>query len=259
MHSNNLIKFFIGGSFKKLRALIPTTIALVIALCCFTETSAEPRHIHFAPGSDSTDIIGAVSSETSYVLRAKKDQLMTVELTASKNRFLLAVTGPDGNKLKNADFTGKWTGVLPETGTYLITISKTRSDDTDSAPFVLTVRIPAQEAGVSTGEKSPKITGLYSAANGSLSAELQEDGSVRFYLSAFYRDHFGEVCAEIKPTGNTLEYRQDDCVIQITFGGDWVFVDQLSTDAECGFGANVTSTDVYKLVNRDKPDFSLCP
>lgn len=251
--------FDFSGLFRKTRALVPTAVALIIALSCFTETGAEPRQIRFAAGSDSAVIISAASFESGYVLRARKDQLMTVELTAARNRFLLAVTGPGGRGLEHAGHTSRWTGVLPETGDYLVTISKIRPEDTESAPFVLTIRIPAQDAGIASGTTGPEITGLYTAPNGSLSAELQADGSIRFYLSAFYRDHFGEICATVVPAGHTVEYRRKGCDIRITFGSDWVFVDQSSTDAECGFGANVTATGVYRLENRDKPSFNLCP
>ena len=216
-----------------------------------------PKRILIEPGADSATLISATDAEIGYVIKAKKDQLMTVELTAGLNQLLLAVTGPDGKTLDMASDTSRWTGVLPATGDYTVTISKIRRDEPGIPPFILVITIP--QMGNANPLRMPlHITGSYSAENGSLDVLKQPDESVRLYLSAFWRDHFGEVCATLPLDGNEATYSKGDCVIWFKFGGDWVFVDQRSLDSACDFGANVTASGVYKVKNHDVPGFEMC-
>lgn len=248
-----------AGFVRKTFALIPLIICLGIALSCFTETHSGPERIRFTHGADSATISGKITAEKQYVLAAGKGQLMTVELTEGQNIFLLAVTDSGGNELDRAAYTARWTGVLPETGDYYITVSKIDTDNNETLPYSFNVQIPASESPETLVE-SGKITGLYVGDTGSLSAEyLPENNSVRFYLSAFYHDHFGEICAVESLKNGTVHYQKEDCDVQISFGGDWVFVNQRSIGLECGFGLNVTAHGVYHLRNRDKPSFDLCP
>lgn len=236
-----------------------TIMICVIFLLFSTSISAEEmKRIRFEPGADSATLISATDYEIKYVIGAKADQLMTVELTAGLNQLLLSVTGPDGKTLDMASNTSRWTGVLPATGDCTVTITKIRRDEPGNPPFVLVITIP--EMGNMNPLRLPmKITGTYTGENGSISVLHQPDGTARLYLSAFWRDHFGELCATVALEANEATYAKGDCVIGFKFGGDWVFVDQRSLDTACDFGANVTASGVYKVKNHDVPGFEMCP
>jgi hypothetical protein len=259
MRKKKSLKTGEAGFVRKTCALIPLIICLGIALACFTESHSGPERIRFASGTDTTTVTGETAGEKQYILGARKEQLMTVELTEGQNTFLFAVTDSGGNELDRAAYTARWTGVLPKTGDYHITVSKTDTENTERFPYAFHVHIPASESP-ETLAASGKITGLYVGETGSISAQyLPENNTVRFYLSAFYHDHFGEICAVETLTNGSVRYQKEDCDLLISFGGDWVFVNQRSTDADCGFGLNVTAHGVYHLKNRETPSFDLCP
>ncbi len=233
-------------------------IISLIGVYSHAADNAVAKRLRFEKGADSATMISTTDSTARYIIGAGKDQLMTVELTAGLNRFLLAVTGPDGKTLEMASDTSRWTGVLPITGDYSVTVSRINRDDSGNPPFIVVVTIPAK--GRETQPRQPPIiTGNYTGDNGSIDVLQQPDGSVRLYLSAFWRDHFGELCATVPLNGNEATYLKGDCVIWIKFGGDWVFVDQRSLDSACDFGANVTASGVYRIKNHDVPGFEMCP
>ena len=107
-----------------------------------TPTSAyRPIRILFAPGGVTATDLNTVAfpNRVEYILGAAKSQRMTVSITSDGNAANFAITavsnGDPLKRLENEDRT--WTGILPNTGDYLITVAVPGG----SASFALTVTI----------------------------------------------------------------------------------------------------------------------
>lgn len=69
----------------------------------------------------------------------------------------------------------------------------------------------------------------------------------------------GEAAGEADIAGDTAIFKPEDtegCTITLKFlAGSKLKVTQTDTDAECGFGFNVSADGLYKKVSRAKPKF----
>jgi hypothetical protein len=99
-------------------------------------TSGEAaRRIHFAQGRSSAIIEDAVirGERNRYVLGARAGQRMVVRISALEKNSAFAITRPDGKPLRGAeeerDVTS-WSGKLPVSGDYTITVGGTRGNAT---------------------------------------------------------------------------------------------------------------------------------
>ncbi|MBI3241753.1 MAG: LysM peptidoglycan-binding domain-containing protein [Chloroflexi bacterium] len=86
-----------------------------------------PQRISFVKGAISGSVEGTVTApaRNQYVLRALKGQQMTVEIISKDKKANFAVQGvTDGQPLKRLENEDrKWTGTLPATQDYLITVA----------------------------------------------------------------------------------------------------------------------------------------
>ncbi len=89
--------------------------------------AAKPQRITFATGAISGSVEGTVTApdRKQYVLRALKGQQMTVEIISKDKKANFALQGlTDGQPLKRLENEDrKWTGTLPGTQDYLITVA----------------------------------------------------------------------------------------------------------------------------------------
>ncbi len=82
--------------------------------------------IRFEPGGTSANVAGAlvVNGMDSYVLTALAGQTMTVKVESGAANVLLSIHGADGQVLKSSGAgSANWSGLLPATQDYFITIS----------------------------------------------------------------------------------------------------------------------------------------
>ena len=102
------------------------------------ESKPTYRRVQFKRGSSSTTVQGKVSVglPDTYLLGARAGQVMTIQLTAprQKVRFML-MTSKTTEVL--ADNTTSWTGTLPETGDYHILVDA----DEDGRTYSMTITI----------------------------------------------------------------------------------------------------------------------
>ena len=87
------------------------------------ETKPAQRRVQFKRGTSSTTLQGTVTralSET-YLVGARAGQVMTVKLTGANKSLSFLVSSPTTTSLI-ADNTRDWTGMLPETGDYVIIV-----------------------------------------------------------------------------------------------------------------------------------------
>lgn len=92
-----------------------------------------PGRIRFAPGATATTVHGRLGPErdTTMVLYARKGQSMRVRVdgTTENRDVVIAISGPSGITITDdADVTTEWSGVLPATGEYRITVGMIESE-----------------------------------------------------------------------------------------------------------------------------------
>jgi len=106
--------------------------------------AAKPQRLTFAKGAISGSAEGAVTfpDRKQYVLRALKGQQMTVEIISKDKKANFSVQGvTDGQPLKRLENEDrKWTGALPASQDYLITVATPRGSS--SYTVVVTVVTP---------------------------------------------------------------------------------------------------------------------
>jgi hypothetical protein len=89
---------------------------------------AEPNQIEFKRGTTSTIVSGTVrgDEEAEYVLAAKKGQRLIIKLTSVPVKSsVFQLLGPDNDTLGlEFDANHNYSGVLPKTGDYFITVTR---------------------------------------------------------------------------------------------------------------------------------------
>lgn len=106
---------------------------------------AEPNRIEFKRGATSTTINGTVrgDEQAEYVLGAKQGQKLIIKLTSVPAKSsVFQLLGPDNDTL-GLEFDANWdySGKLPKTGDYLITVARpTQSKGASKYKLTVTVR-----------------------------------------------------------------------------------------------------------------------
>jgi len=92
------------------------------------------KRVKFDPGSSSAALKGAINKgrEVVYVLGARKGQRLeaSIDGKSEANDVVFSITGPDGKSLmgrEGDDYDTKWSGVLPKTGDYQLTVGTIES------------------------------------------------------------------------------------------------------------------------------------
>jgi hypothetical protein len=105
---------------------------------------AEPNRIEFKRGATSTVVSGVVHNEeeVEYVLAAKKGQHLTIKMSSQPLKSsVFQILGPDNDTLGlEYDANFSYSGVLPKTGDYAITVRRPTSSK-GASKFKLTITI----------------------------------------------------------------------------------------------------------------------
>jgi len=106
---------------------------------------AEPNRIEFKAGTSSKTISDTVrnSEEAEYVLAARQGQRLTIKLTSVPAKSsVFQLLGPDNDTLGlEYDANYSYTGVLPKTGDYFISVKRpTEAKGTSRYKLTVTVR-----------------------------------------------------------------------------------------------------------------------
>ena len=118
--------FFKGANFVLAVAL--TQMAILEPNTFAIAQQSRTRRIQFAPGAVSAVVEGGLVRGTRdiYLLRARRDQTMTLNITSLEQNAVFDVQAPNGNFLKEE--ATSWSGVLPATGDYSVIVSGTRGN-----------------------------------------------------------------------------------------------------------------------------------
>jgi hypothetical protein len=125
-------------------------ISLFVLIACLPAVAqrggkAEPNRIEFKPGAHSTTISGRVrgDEQAEYVLSAQKGQRLTIKLTSAPVKSsVFQLLGENNDTLGlEYDANHDYSGVLPKTGDYFITVSRpTQAKGTSRYRLMVTVR-----------------------------------------------------------------------------------------------------------------------
>lgn len=106
------------------------SLAAVLCLGLFgSAASAQARVVvKFAKGKHSASAKGSLKGYTyiDYVLGAKAEQTMTVELTS--DRAQIVVRDPDKDNVEGAMGVTEWTGELQKSGNYIVRVLMPRNE-----------------------------------------------------------------------------------------------------------------------------------
>ena len=122
--------------------LVPVACSLAIAQ---RGGKAEPNRIEFKRGTHSTTISGTVRGDehAEYVLAAKKGQRLVIKLTSVPVKSSVFQLLGENNDTLGLEYDANYdySGVLPKTGDYFITVSRpTQTKGTSRFKLTITVR-----------------------------------------------------------------------------------------------------------------------
>src|SRR5437660_5012278 len=141
----SIVKSRLSGVCASLIPVLLVSLFACAAAIAQRGGKAEPKRIEFKRGATSTIISGTVrgDEEAEYVLAAKKGQRLIIKLTsapAKSSVFQLLGEGNDTLGLES-DANYNYSGVLPKTGDYFITVRRpTEVKGTSRFKFTITVR-----------------------------------------------------------------------------------------------------------------------
>ena len=133
-------------SAKVAEGIAALILILIACAAAFAQGGkAEPNRIEFKRGTTSTIISGSVrgDEEAEYVLGAKKGQRLIIKLTSVPAKSsVFQLLGEDNDTLGlEYDANFDYSGVLPKTGDYFITVARpTKAKGTSRYKLVVTVR-----------------------------------------------------------------------------------------------------------------------
>ncbi len=212
-----------------------------------------PQQIVFPKGADHLPVYGSCQGTRHFIFRANAGQRLEVELNEDSGLPTLSIRTRAGTPVPGAQNTRSFSGNLPDTGEYIIEVTCGDTKDA-STTFEINVALPAAKPI----EPLKDVSGQYEGDIGAVKVEHHPDGTLQIALIAFYRDHTGELCLTAPLKNNQAQYRKDGCEIDFTFTTDGVTVNQISSDASCGFGLNVTASGIYRKTSPKPADMSQC-
>ena len=133
---------------KVIGVVISAALLILIAFCAATAQrggKAEPNRIEFKRGTHSTTINGTVrgDEQAEYVLAAKKGQRLIIKLTSAPVKSSVFQLLGEGNDTLGLEYDANYdySGVLPKTGDYFITVSRpTQTKGSSRYKLTVTVR-----------------------------------------------------------------------------------------------------------------------
>jgi hypothetical protein len=101
----------------------------------------EPERIRFATGAVSAQVTGFLPTGTSkaYVLGARSGQVMTVESWTNSGPFRFSITSANGALLGSGSQGERWSGTLPATEDYRITLQSASGSQAAHYGLVVTI------------------------------------------------------------------------------------------------------------------------
>jgi hypothetical protein len=131
---------------KGIATLIPILLMILIAFAAAAAQGgkAEPNRVEFKRGATTTIINGTVrgDEEAEYVLTAKKGQRLTIKLASVPVKSTVFQLLGENNDTLGLEYDANfdYSGVLPKTGDYFITVARP-GQSKGSSRYKLTVTV----------------------------------------------------------------------------------------------------------------------
>lgn len=90
-----------------------------------SSSPASPQTIKFDAGASSAKVSGVADAPVAFRLGARAGQTMTVRVHSRQGNGAVTVAAPSGRAVGRAVEGESWTGALPESGTFALTVSAT--------------------------------------------------------------------------------------------------------------------------------------
>ncbi len=230
-------------------------LLLLAALSTATQDD-DAQRIRFPKGKSSAEIRGtlAAGGETletdAYLLKASAGQRITVRFASPEPKAAYTVGCPgNGSTDASTSVTSPWTFELPDSGDYRITVSGPY-DAKKSIPYTLQVAVEGKPHPVAP-QGLTGTYGLIKDPDSTIEIRQLPDGRLRFHLQALwkgptwkeYGPHIGEAEGVVELEKDLALYKEEGCVLAMTFAGDTVTINQ---QGDCGFGHNVRADGTYR-------------
>jgi len=240
------------------RATALIGLLLLLALSAAAQDD-DAQRIRFEKGKSSAEIRGTLAAggemlETdAYLLKAGAGQRMTIRFSSPEPEATYAVSCPgNGTMDAGASVTSPWTFDLPEPGDYRITVSGPY-DAKKSIPYTLEVAVEGKPHPVAP-QGLTGTYGLIEDPDSTIEILQLPDGRLRFKLLALwkgmnwkeYGPNIGEAEGVVELKKDRALYKEEDCVLAMTFAGGTVKIDQ---QGDCGFGLNVSADGTYRRMS----------
>ncbi|MDQ3907106.1 MAG: hypothetical protein M3268_02055 [Acidobacteriota bacterium] len=149
------------------RLVIAACVPLLFAAGAFAQChTGAPSRVSFERGKASAEVNGEmpISGEACYTLRARAGQQMSVSVSSAHDYARFNIFPPSKDHTIAHETSG-WSGVLPETGDYVIALYPRANDEAGS--FTLFVSIKAATTPATSGGAGGGATGSTGGASSS--------------------------------------------------------------------------------------------
>jgi hypothetical protein len=123
------------------RISIVAFMLLLLSALAIAQQDSKVIRVKFAKGATSRTYKGSVSHSTNtYLVRARKGQVMSIMITSPNNRAVFSISQqlePDTDPIEIATDLKRWTSKLDITGDYDITVGAERS----VATYTITITV----------------------------------------------------------------------------------------------------------------------
>jgi heat shock protein HslJ len=164
---------------------VTATGAISVTAQATPRAMPQPIRIEFPKGATSDKIEGYVEPGTPilYVLRAAAGQTMTVAPTAAKGSVQVSILGADRKPLGTVTSPQKWSGILPASQDYYLTVSVPKGGAATN--YTLAITIVGKPGAPTSPENEPTAIRFdVGATTTQVSGQVKPGGSVNYTLDA---------------------------------------------------------------------------
>jgi hypothetical protein len=215
-------------------------------------TGARTQYLDFNPSTHiakveetlETDSLGDAKREYWFLMRGLAGQQVTLRLKGEPGtRVHFACPG----SVSFADVTeSPWSFDLPDSGDYMIQLKAEGAKVGTTFPATLEVELrPTKKIA------APNANGLYGRNGGEeamIDVAQQADGSVRFYLYAFWKGgQLPEIAGQVPLAKGVATYQDGACTLTFKFQGDKL---DIQGEGRCSPGSAEAIFGSYQRVSR---------
>lgn len=242
------------------RSTLLCGLALTIATpAALSSAGQKPAFLKFEQGSEEKattiakvaetleiDSIGMAKQPRSYLVRGLTGQSLTLRLQGEPGtRLLFSCPGSSSYAVIEVTKDAPFSLLLPESGDYLLQLQAEGAKEKTSFPVSFEVELYTRRRPV-----PPSATGLY-GRNGGEEAMIDvaqgEDGSVRFYLYAFWKGgQLPEIVGRTPIDQGAATFKDGDCALSFQFKDDRL---DIQGTGSCPQGAQEAVFGTYRRLS----------